>query len=75
MTKDEFLTELANVLEESVLTEDRATSSIAMYDSLGVLGVIAMIQAKLQYKVDIFMLLECRTVGDLVRLVGDKLQD
>jgi acyl carrier protein len=73
MTKDEFLIELARVMDEDTLTEDRLTNSIGNYDSMGVLGVIAMIHQKLQHKVDIFSLLKCKTVGDLVNLVAEKL--
>ncbi len=73
MTKDEFLAELANTLNEDSLAEDQDLKTVADFDSTGVLGIIAMISGKLKVKVNLDAIRDAQKVGDLVKLVEEKL--
>jgi acyl carrier protein len=75
MTKPEFLEELATILnedEEDVKLETEL-ESLTGWDSVGLLGVIAMLDGDLGVAIDVDKLRECNTVQDLVNLAGDKL--
>jgi acyl carrier protein len=73
MTKNEFLEELAIVLDEDQLDENRKMETIARFDSMGIMGCIAMIQKKLSLRINVDMLRSCKTIGDLIVLMGEKL--
>jgi acyl carrier protein len=73
MTKEEFLTELANILNEDSLTEEQPLADISAFDSMGVMSVIVVIQRELKTKVNVNELLICKKVGDIIQLVADKL--
>ena len=76
MTKQEFLRELADVLNEDPadVTDGKEVNALDGWDSAGLLGVIAMLDSELDLQVDVDRLRGCKTVGDLVALAGDKLQ-
>jgi len=76
VTKQEFLRELADVLNEDPadVTDGKEVNALDGWDSAGLLGVIAMLDSELDLQVDVDRLRGCKTVGDLVALAGDKLQ-
>ena len=75
MTKIEFLEELAIILNEDVESVKLETELelLTGWDSVGLLGVIALMDGDLGATVDVDKLRECNTVQDLVDLAGDKL--
>ena len=75
MTKPEFLEELAATLNEDVddVTPETELESLTGWDSVGLLGVIALLDGDLGVTIDVDKLRECNTVQDLINLAGDKL--
>ena len=73
MTKEEFLKELAFVLNEDELKEDQNLNTVADFDSMGVMGIVAMIDRTLKFRASVDVIRDARTVGDLVKLVAEKL--
>lgn len=76
MTKQEFMTELAMALNESPTSVASGVSleSLTGWDSVGVLGVMAMMEGSLGVQVEPDALRGCQTVDDLVKLAGDKVE-
>jgi acyl carrier protein len=72
MNKDEFITELADLLsvDESELTSDVVLEKLEDWDSLAVIGFIALLDKKLGKKIGAGTLFECKTFGDLERVAG-----
>ena len=75
MTRQEFISELEILMEmdPGALNAEMPLQEIAQWDSMSAIGFIAMADAKLGAVVKPQKLFECRTVGDLVDLVGEKL--
>lgn len=75
MTKDEFLQEIADALNEDAadLRPDTEVESLDGWDSTGLLGLIATLDGSLDIQVDVDQLRECRTIQDLVGLAAEKL--
>ena len=75
MTRQEFVSELETLMEmeNGSLAVEMPLQEIAEWDSMSAIGFIAMADAKLGAVVKPQKLFECRTVGDLVELVGEQL--
>jgi acyl carrier protein len=75
MLKSEFRQELADALkiDVSILKEDMALGEISGWDSMGVVVVLALLDAA-GVNVKVAKLREMRTVGDITALAGDKLE-
>jgi acyl carrier protein len=75
MTKQEFLTEFDQVIEANPGTTTGAEklSELDGWDSLAVLGFIAMADEQLGAAVSGQQIADANTVDDLVALVNDKL--
>jgi acyl carrier protein len=76
MTKQEFVRQLAEVLNENPaqVTPETVLEQLAGWDSTGMLGVMAMLDGELQVEIDVDRLRQCKTVQDLVALAGKKIQ-
>lgn len=74
MKTAEFLEELAAVLNEDPanLTLESELESIEGWDSMGLLGVVALLDSLRDVPLDMDSLQEWQTVGDLVKLVAGK---
>lgn len=77
MTKKEFLLLLDELLENDpgAIKGSDALASFARWDSLAVIGFIALLDQHFGLSVPASKILECKTVADLAALVGDKLTD
>ncbi|MDR0870843.1 MAG: hypothetical protein LBN39_08635 [Planctomycetaceae bacterium] len=75
MTKETFLAKLADILDEDTLDETRRTDSITAFDSMGVMAVIVMFKRDLQVSVNANRLVAAQSVGDIVKIAADKLED
>ena len=75
MTRQEFIAELEVLMEmdPGALSVEMPLREIAQWDSMSAIGLIAMADAKLDAVVKPQKLFDCRTVGDLVELVVEKL--
>ena len=74
MTKAEFLRALEGVLElpQGSIRGDERLEALEGWDSLAVMGFIAMVDEKLGLDVSATRLAECATVGDLLDMVKEK---
>lgn len=72
MTLDDFIEELAGILDEDPdgMQPDTPLSQVAGWTSTGALGYMAFVDSELGVQVEVEQLRECRTVGDLARLAG-----
>lgn len=72
MNRNEFITELADLLsvDESELTADVLLEKLEDWDSLAVIGFIALLDKKLGKKIGAGTLFECKTIGDLEKVAG-----
>jgi acyl carrier protein len=72
MTREEFIQELACILDEDAATmqADTPLKDVAGWNSTGALGYIAFVDGELGVEVDVDQLRKCRTVGDLAVLAG-----
>ena len=75
MTKQEFIEELATILntEPDEVQPSTELASLSGWDSTGLLGVIALLDAELGVEADVDRIRECKTVQNLVDTVADKL--
>lgn len=75
MTKQEFLTELEDVLEADAgsIKGDEALTDLEGWDSLAVMAFIAMVNEKFDVTLSASKLADSKNVGDLVALLGDKI--
>jgi acyl carrier protein len=76
MTKAKFIEKLGAELgiPPATLLEEALLNSFKAWDSMGHMAVLAMIDAELGCEVPPGALQKCKTVGDLVTLVGSKLE-
>ena len=74
MTKAEFLRALEGVLElpQGSIRGDERLEALEGWDSLAVMGFIAMVDEKLGLDLSATRLAECGTVGDLLDMVKEK---
>jgi acyl carrier protein len=77
MTKTEFIEKLAQELSiaPGELAIDAELSSISSWDSLGKMGVLALIDSELRMVLPQGSLQKCKTVYDLVCLVKPNLSN
>jgi acyl carrier protein len=70
MNRDAFLRKFEELLEvpEGSLTEKTELDQVESWDSLNVIGFIALVDETFQREVDPEKIAECKTVGDLVDL-------
>jgi acyl carrier protein len=76
MRKLDFLRLLDELLEQDAgtLKGDEALGALSKWDSLALMGFIALIDQHFGLIVPASRIAECKSVGDLVALVADKLQ-
>jgi len=71
MTKDEFINELGrifDVFDDEKLTEETPLKSLANFDSVGMLNLIALFSEDLGIDVNVDVLRKARTVRELMEL-------
>lgn len=75
MNKQEFIAEIAEVMEmeDEELRGEDALEDLADWDSMAVMGFIAMVDSNFGTTIKAAKINECKTVNDLVALVEDKL--
>ena len=72
MDKSEFVVAVTEELTDNDLvevTEETLLADLSGWDSMGVLGIIAMIDDEFDQVVEVDALAECKTVGDIYNLV------
>lgn len=74
MTKREFLSNVEQMIEvpDGTLNGAEQLSALEKWDSMAVISFIAMADAAVGMQVMPSKLANCRTVNDLVALMGDK---
>jgi acyl carrier protein len=72
MNKQEFIIELEKIIEvdAGVISESDNLEKYAGWDSLAVLSFMAMVDAKFQCQVATSEINKCKTVTDLIALMG-----
>jgi len=75
MTREQFVRELENSLEIPVgtLVRTRTLEDPSYWDSMSALTFMALADEKLQVTLTGDQVVKCKTVDDLLALVGDKL--
>ncbi len=75
MTKKDFFTEIETIIEAGAgtVTGDKELASLEGWDSLAVMGFIAMLDEKLNLKVPPQRIAACKTADDLAALAADKI--
>lgn len=75
MTKQEFLRNLEDLLETNPgsIKEDQALADLNGWDSLTVIGFIAMIDEQFGVSLPSQIIGEAKTVLDLIALLGDRI--
>lgn len=75
MDKTKFLNEFAKVMEldvVKVLTGAEQLADIKEWDSLAVLGFIAMVDRHMSKTLNVDKITQCKTVDDLWTLIGEQ---
>lgn len=72
MNREEFIAEIADLLsmDESDITSDKVLATLEDWDSLAVIGFIALLDKKLGKKIGAGTIFECKTIADLERVAG-----
>lgn len=72
MTRDEFITEIEDIIsaDEGTLRVNSVLIGLEDWDSLAIISFIAMADKKLGKKADVTSIKECQTVEDLMKIVG-----
>ena len=75
MKKKDFLKEIEEIIEadENTLDGSEVLEGLDGWDSLAVMGFIAMVDDNFQITIEVDKIAECETVNDLVDLLGDKI--
>jgi acyl carrier protein len=75
MTKLEFLRALEEALEVAPgsISEDKALKDLKCWDSMAALTFLSLADQKLQVTITGSQLQSCKTVSDLLGLLGEKL--
>ena len=73
MNKKEFLNKIEEIIEveENSLTGSELLEDLEDWDSLAVMGFIAMIDVNFALTIRAEKINECKTVNDLASLLGD----
>jgi acyl carrier protein len=73
MNREHLVTELAALLEVNpgTLREDEQVRNLEHWDSLKLLEVIALADEQLHVQIDADRLVQCVTVGDILKLLQD----
>ncbi|WP_342433953.1 acyl carrier protein [Neobacillus sp. FSL H8-0543] len=73
---EDFLVELAELLEieKSELTSDYQLDENENWDSLALISVIVMVDEHFQVSVSNEALRKCKVIGELLKLIQDKLK-
>ena len=76
MDKASFICKIEAILElpPGSLKEETSLADLPAWDSLAVLGFINLVDEDLGRVVDAKSIAGCRTIGDLLAMVGDALQ-
>ncbi len=74
MTKKDFFALLDELLENDpgTIRGGEALAGMARWDSLAVIGFIALLDQHFALSVPAVRIMDCKTVDDLAALVGDK---
>ena len=74
MTKKDFFVLLDELLENDpgTILGGEALAGMARWDSLAVIGFIALLDQHFALSVPAVRIMDCKTVDDLAALVGDK---
>jgi acyl carrier protein len=77
MTTEQFYRNLEEILEvdSGSITGAEQLNGLNGWDSLAILGFIAFADSKLGIAIPVKDLVECTTVQDLRRLLGEKIAD
>ncbi len=77
MNRNEFLVALDEVLEEEegTVKGDELLEDLDGWDSLAVLGFIAMVDEKLEQAIAPEHIAKCKSVSDLIQLLGDSIKN
>lgn len=72
MTRKAFFDELAFLLDvqESTLNEKTKFREMGNYNSLVAIGIVSMLEEKVDTKLDIWQLRNLNNIGELIDLVG-----
>jgi len=72
MTRKELFEELAFLLDvpENTLDEKTKFRELDNYNSLVAIGIVSMLEEKIETKLDIWQLKNLKNVGELMDLVG-----
>lgn len=75
MTKTQFYALLDELLENEpgTLKGDERLAALPRWDSLAVIGFIALLDQHFGVSVPAVKIMDCKTTSDLAALVGDKL--
>lgn len=75
MNRSEMIGYLEELLEKpkGTLSGDESLATIPSWDSVAVVGFIALIDEKLGFRVAGKQITDCKTVNDLVALLGDRI--
>jgi acyl carrier protein len=75
MEKKDFLKEIEEIIEadENTLDGSEVLEGLDGWDSLAVMGFIAMVDDNFQITIEVDKIAECETVNDLVDLLGDRI--
>lgn len=75
MKKEEFLTELEDVLQrEEVCKENDILDDYEEWDSLSKMAVMAYFDKTFGVKITLSQMSELKTVEDIINIAGDKIQ-
>lgn len=77
MTKSELLHKIETMLEldSGVLVGNETLEDIPNWDSLAIMGFIALVDKNFGYRIPGKQLMSCKTVAHLISLLGDRIQD
>lgn len=76
MNKNQFLNLLDELQEvaHGTIKGDERLEDLPRWDSLAVIGFIAMLDEQFSLNVPAAKINDCKTVGDLMALVGDRIK-
>ena len=77
MSTNDFIGELANIalVSPAELSLETPLDSLEMWDSMAQVATVAMVDESLGAQLPAGGLGACKTIGDIVNLVRDKLKD
>jgi acyl carrier protein len=73
VTKQELIEKIKETIQIENLTEDMRLSTLAELDSLAIIGIMSLYDNLLSVNLTTEMLRNCNTIGDLIKIVEDKL--